>query len=218
MTRHPTDRRDALRLTVAAVLAGAGLAARAGSYDDYFRAIDIDAPHIVADLLRRGFDPNARDERGQVGLYLALRSPSPKVAEVLWSHPQLDFDAPNNAGETPLMMAAMKGEVDWVRRLIARGARINKPGWNAMHYGAIAPDQRVMQLLLANGGDIAARSPNGTTPLMMAARNGDERTVDLLLQRGADPTARNDRNLSAADLALSQDRDNLAARLQKLTR
>lgn len=65
---------------------------------------------------------------------------------------------------------------------------------------------------------MSALSPNGTTPLMMAARNGDERTVDLLLARGVDVKAKNQAGYTAADMARSQDRDNLADRLKSLMR
>ncbi len=67
---------------------------------------------------QRGFDPNTPDEKGQVGLYLALREGSLKVAEVLLQHPQLKVDAANAAGETPLMMAALRGNVEWTQRLL----------------------------------------------------------------------------------------------------
>lgn len=212
-------RRRLLRQAGALALAAAGAgAARAGSYDDFFHAVEIDAGSIVTDLLRRGFDPNTRNPRGQVGLSLALKGESFKAAEALWAHPQLDVDAANPVGETPLMMAAMKGELDWAKRLIARGAQVNRPGWSPMHYAAIAPDPQPMRLMLANGGDIEALSPNGTTPLMMAARHGDERTVDLLLARGANVSARNQAGLTAADMAAGQDRDRLAERLRKLQR
>ena len=53
--------------------------AQAGAYEDFFKAIERDDARTVSALLQRGFDPNTRDEEGQVPLYLALRSPSPKV-------------------------------------------------------------------------------------------------------------------------------------------
>lgn len=211
-------RRHVLAAAAAASVTMAAGPARAGSYEDFFRAIDIDAPGIIRDLLARGFDPNARNPKGHVALSIALREQSLKAAEALWAHPELDVNAENAVGETPLMMAAMRGELDWARRLIQRGARVNKPGWSPMHYAAIAPDQRMMQFMLAQGGEVGALSPNGTTPLMMAARNGDERTVDLLIARGADARPKNQAGYTAADMARSQDRDNLADRLQALLR
>ncbi|HSM20699.1 MAG TPA: ankyrin repeat domain-containing protein, partial [Rubrivivax sp.] len=86
------------------VLIGISLA-RAGSYEDYFRAVAVDNDRTVAQLLQRGFDPNTPDEKGQVGLYLALRDGSFQVAERLLGHADLKVDAVNAANETPLMMA-----------------------------------------------------------------------------------------------------------------
>ena len=44
----------------------------AGSYEDFFVAIQRDDAATITTLLQRGFDPNTRDPRGQVGLMLAL--------------------------------------------------------------------------------------------------------------------------------------------------
>jgi hypothetical protein len=68
-------------------------------------------------------------------------------------------------------------------------------------------------LLLDRGAPIDAKSPNGSTPLMMAARYGAEASVDLLLARGADAKRRNDLNLDAADFARQGGRDFLVERL-----
>ena len=73
-------------------------------------------------------------------------------------------------------------------------------------------------LLLERGSTVDARSPNGTTPIMLAARYGAEASVDLLLARGADPKARNDLGLAPADFARDGGRDKLSARLAALTR
>ncbi len=57
--------------------------AAAGSYEDYFRAIQRDDPATVRALLQRGFDPNTPSPEGQHGLYLALREGSLQVADLL---------------------------------------------------------------------------------------------------------------------------------------
>ena len=62
------QRRSVLALTLVA----ASAMARAGSYDDFFTAIRRDDGAAIAALLRRGFDPNTRDPKGQVGLAMAL--------------------------------------------------------------------------------------------------------------------------------------------------
>jgi len=187
--------------------------AHAGAYEDFFAALARDDTRAVTALLQRGFDPNSRDEQGQAALYLALRQPSLAVAEALLAHPQLQVDAENAAGETPLMMAALRGQVAWMRRLLERGAKPHHEGWSPIHYAATGPEPQAVALLLDRGVPIDARSPNGTTPLMMAARYGSERSVALLLQRGADARLRNQRDLGAADFAREAGRDALAREL-----
>jgi ankyrin repeat protein len=202
--------------------------ARAGAREDFFRAVATDDASTVMTLMVRGFDPNAVDDKGQHALYLSQRDSAFKVAEALMSHPQLRIDRPNAAGETPLMMAALRGQVPWVIRLLDKGARIegtvgavgavggeggDPRGWTPLHYAASAPDAKAVELLLARGARTDARSPNGTTPLMMAAQYGPEAAVDLLLKQGADARLRNDLGLGAADFANRAKRDSLAARL-----
>jgi uncharacterized protein len=144
----------------------------AGPKEDFFKAVDIDAAHIVSAMLAQGFDPNERDDKGQVPLFLALRSESRQVAAALLANPKTDIDAVNPHGETPVMMAAMRGDLALTRQLLDRGASVQREGWTPLHYAASGPDPKVVGLLLDRGAAIDARSPNGTTPLMMAARYG----------------------------------------------
>jgi ankyrin repeat protein len=205
-----------LALYLAAVIAFSG--AKAGSYDDFFRAVNVDDAGAVVELLARGFDPNAPDDKGQVGLFLALRDDSPKVLAALLSHPGVKIDATNSADESPLMMAALRGRLDWTRQLLERGARVNRPGWTPLHYAASGPEPKVVLLLLERGADIEALSPNGTTPLMMAARYGAQDAADLLLARGASAGARNAAGLNATDFARHAGRADLAASLERAVR
>ena len=40
--------------------------ASAADARDLFKAVEIDAPHLVTQALRGGVDPNVRDDKGQV--------------------------------------------------------------------------------------------------------------------------------------------------------
>lgn len=206
--------RKYIRLALYLIVTANISSAFAGPKEDYFKALEIDAANIVSGLLLQGFDPNERDAQGQVGLYLALRSESWAVVDALLKHPGVQIDAVNAAGETPVMMAALRGHVELTRRFLERGAQINRAGWTPLHYAASSTEPGVVSLLLDRGAAIDARSPNGTTPLMMAARYGAIDAADLLRKRGADASLRNERGLTAADFALAAGRDTLAQRLQ----
>jgi ankyrin repeat protein len=175
--------------------------AQAGSYEDFFIGIKQDNPRTVAALLQRGFDPNTIDPQGLHGLYLALREPSLKVAELLIEWPKTNIEYRSPADESPLMMAALHGHTALARRLIAKGADVNKPGWAPLHYAATHGHLDIMKMLLDHHAFIDAESPNGTTPLMMAAHYGTPAAVKLLLEAGADTAMKNQLGLNAVDFA-----------------
>jgi uncharacterized protein len=203
------------KLIVRLALALGSFAALADSYEDFFIAVNRDDDRGVAQLLAKGFDPNSRDPRGQTALHLALRDKSPRVAEALWKSPALDINAANAHAETPLMMAALRGELAWARRLLERGAKVHQEGWSPLHYAATGPEVKIVALLLDGGAPIDAVSPDKSTPLMMAARYGSEASVDLLLARGANAKLRNDVDLGAVESAQRSGRDFLVDRLKK---
>ena len=203
-----------LGLVLAAALStGSALAA---DYDsvDFFRAVNVDNDGAVARMLAAGLDPNQLDPRGQPALIVALQSQSLKVAKVLWDAKGIQIDIRNHAGETPLMMAALKAEVDAAAALVAHGAAVQKDGWSPLHYAATGGSAAIVRLLLAKGAVLEARSPNGSTPLMMAARYGNEEAVDALLAAGGDRTLKNDLGMDASAFAASAGRERLAARLK----
>jgi uncharacterized protein len=182
------------------VLVGFGVA-QAGSYEDYFHAVLNDEPAPVKRLLARGFDANTLDPKGQHGLYIALREPSLKVAQVLVEWPKTDVNVLNAKGESALMLAALKGHEQIAEKLIKRGADVNKTGWAPLHYAASSGNLAIIALLIENSAYIDAESPNGTTPLMMAAMYGTPEAVKLLLQEGADPQLKNLQGLTALQFA-----------------
>lgn len=192
------------KLVVFAWIAVAAFGARAGAFEDYFSAVRSDNESAVVALTLRGFDLNTRDEKGETGLLIALRLGSIKVADFLLKQNAVAVEARNTQGESPLMMAALKGHLAQARRLIQRGAEVNKPGWTPLHYAASNPEPvsiDLVRLLLEHHAYIDADSPNKSTPLMMAARYGQDPVVKLLLEEGADPLLRNEQGLSAIDFA-----------------
>lgn len=185
-------------------------AAWADSYSDFFAAARTDRESVVVALTLRGFDLNTLDEQGEHALHIAIRNQSHRVTAFLLEQPSVRVDVRNAHGESPLMLAALKGDLPLVQRLMARGAQVNKPGWTALHYAASHPEEAsdaVVALLLEQHAYIDAESPNRTTPLMMAARYGHLRVVKRLIDAGADVTLRNEQGLSALDFARQGQRE-----------
>jgi len=184
-----------------------------GSYERFFMAISRDDVGPIIELQLRGFDLNAPNPDLVPPLLLALQIDSLRVARHLIEQPALDLEASNPVGETALMLAAIRGHLDLVRRLIERRAQVNRPGWTPLHYAASHDGEQALpiaQLLLQHHAFIEARSPNGSTPLMLAAHYGRREVVQLLLREGAEPLARNQQGLNAIDFAMLARRPDVA--------
>ena len=94
-------------------------------------------------------------------------------------------------GSTPLMYAALYGDSDSVRRLLAAGAdpnARNEAGATALMWAVNDPEKT--RLVVEHSADVNARSDNARTPLLIAAaRFGSAPVLKLLLEHGANPNA-----------------------------
>jgi cytochrome c/ankyrin repeat protein len=97
--------------------------------------------------------------------------------------------ARTSGGATPLMFAAVYGDVAVMNRLIALGAdpgAANTSGATALMWAT--PNTNAMRVLLDAGVDVDARSDDGRTALMIAAGMvGAAPAVTMLLEYGANP-------------------------------
>lgn len=169
-------------------------------------------------LEEQALNVNVIGPDGQTPLTLALQLDSDKALYALLVSQHIDINFSNRRKESPLMIAALTGNLEMVQHLLRRGAAVNTPGWNALHYAASGQtddQQAIIQLLLVYRTPINARSPNNTTPLMLAASYGSEAVVQLLIASGADTTLQNDQGLTASDFALRANRDRLVSRMQE---
>jgi ankyrin repeat protein len=179
---------------------------KAGAFDDFFKAIVFDQVPVVGNLIYRGMDPNTPTEKGEPALVFAVRSGAPKTVAYLLKQPGIQIDATNMADETALMLAANANDLASANLLIEAGASVNRPNWTPLHYAASKGHTAMMRLLIENDAYIDAESPNGTTPLMMAAYYASPNAVKLVLEEGADPLLRNQDGQTALDMALVKDK------------
>ena len=82
------------------------------------------------------------------------------------------------------MLAALNGRSDIVGLLLAAGAAVNQSGWTPLMYAAVNNHSDVARQLLGRGALVNATAQNGTSALMMAAREGHLQMVLLLLEQG----------------------------------
>jgi len=101
--------------------------------------------------------------------------------------------ARDSAGNTPLMHAAVYGDLSCLRVLLEHGAEVNTTNAaGATGLMRAAPDYEKVRLLIQHGAEVNARSALGNSALMLAARSANShRTVKLLLAHGADAKATN---------------------------
>jgi len=95
---------------------------------------------------------------------------------------------------SPVADAAMRGDLDAVRTLIARGNDVNAAqgdGMTALHWAASNGDAKIAALLLQARArvDVVTRI-DAHTPLHIASRVGSAAVVKLLLDAGADASVR----------------------------
>jgi len=153
--------------------------------------------------LEAGLPPDFLGETIGSGLMIGAWEGNLALMEVFLAH-GADVNQVNTHGETALLLAAWKGQLDVVRWLIAHGARVNREGreWSALHYAAFAGHGEVVRYLLTHGAAVDAPAPNGSTPLMMAAREGQEAVAKQLLGAGAQGGIVNDRGENAVVWAM----------------
>lgn len=100
------------------------------------------------------------------------------------------FAAP---ADTRVANAAMQGDLEGVRALLAQKADVNAAqgdGMTALHWAALKDDLKMMQMLVAAGANVkAATRIDSITPIVLAAKNGNAEIVEALLKAGADPNA-----------------------------
>jgi ankyrin repeat protein len=134
---------------------------------------------IVALLLQRGANPNARDRtdtvpeaRGNTALIKAAQRDHTEVIRVLVTQAKgILVDAQTTEGETPLSLVVAAEDLEAVKLLHTHGARINHQNniGASMLVGTVLHKKfEVLEYLVANGADINMSDNNGQSPLMQA--------------------------------------------------
>ncbi|OAY44488.1 protein VAPYRIN [Manihot esculenta] len=148
---------------------------------------------MVKLLLQKGANKDIRNKSGKTAYDVAAE----------YGHSRL-FDS-LKLGDS-LCIAARKGEVRTILKLLENGAAINgrdQHGWTALHRAAFKGKIEAVRALLDKGIDIDAKDEAGYTPLHCAVESGHADVIELLVKKGADVEARTNKSVTALQIAES---------------
>lgn len=179
-----------------------------------------DRVNSINEAIEKGQDPNVLSEEGHPAIIYAVREDSKNAYMALANNPKTNVNIVNRFGETPLMYAAIKGDIEFAKALIQRGAQVNRLGWAPLHYAAASGQTQMVKLLLEYGAFPNAPAAEGSSPLLLAVtapRKAESVRLDvvkLLLNAGADPKAVNQQRKSALDVAKEMKLSDIVAALE----
>ena len=157
-------------------------------------------------LLLNGAAVNAKTVEGRTPLYAAATMPGGAAALRHLLEAGADVNAATLVGTTPLF-PAVNVSAEMTRLLLDKGADVNRATLSGVTPIMFTRDAAVVQLLVAHGADVKARSKVGETALMDAAARGDLAAAKLLVERGVDVNAVDHRGYTALIFAAHYDGD-----------
>jgi ankyrin repeat protein len=107
--------------------------------------------------------------------------------------------------EGELISAVKYNQFVTARRLVEKGARLNKPdrkGKTPLDYAVASQFPKLVELMLAKGAKANGLIGQKRVPLHWAAIAGQRKSIRLLLDHGADPKKTDEDGMTAAALAL----------------
>ncbi|XP_024920645.1 histone-lysine N-methyltransferase EHMT2 isoform X1 [Cynoglossus semilaevis] len=142
-------------------------------------------------LIQHGASVYHVEDDGYTGLHHAAKLGNLDVVNMLLETGQVDVNAQDNGGWTPIIWAAEHKHVRVIKSLLNRGADVtikDKPQEQnvCLHWAAYAGNVEIAELVLNSGCSLASVNMHGDTPLHIAAREGYLECVTLFLSRGAD--------------------------------
>ena len=147
----------------------------------------LDGIHV---LLKAGAQPNITDVYGNTCLHFpVIQGRRIEVLEAIIDH-GVDVNASNKKGQTALMIATEKGNIDAIK-VLKSGADpniTNADGNTCLHLSILhGCSKEVVQMIIDHGAHVNATNKNGLTALMITCERGNIDVMNVLLKAGSDP-------------------------------
>ncbi len=128
---------------------------------------------------------------GATAIHAATRSEINPIEKIrLLIDAGADINAIDEVGDTALMIATKKGNLELIEPVIKAGANINtfnKNGNTALIVATKNGDQDLAKYLVKAGADINAVDKNGDTALIIAKKNDNQELSEYLIKASANP-------------------------------
>ena len=160
----------------------------------------------VALLLSKGASVDPKTVEGRTPLYVAATLAAGTASMQLLIEAGANPNTETIVGATPLF-PAVNSSAEMTKILLDKGAGPNHVTKSGATPILFTRDAAVVELLIARGADVRARSKIGETALMDVATRGDAAAAKLLLAKGADVNAKDHRGYTALMFAAQYDDD-----------
>jgi ankyrin repeat protein len=155
------------------------------SADEFVRALAEHRTSLTDFYLQQRMDPNARASQDRPLLLAATLQKNSRMVQHLLAAGAC-ADLADDTGLTPLMAAALNGDVDLMRALIPLVTNVNAADLSrrtALHYAVAARKIEAVELLLRVMVDVTPTCNDGRDALAIALDNADKPIAQLLLDR-----------------------------------
>jgi len=140
-------------------------------------------------LINRAADVNLRDNDGNSPLIISVKNGDKDFVNLLTTH-GARVNISNSGGITPLIFAIKRKKSDIAKMLIKNGADVNLSDNNNMTPLMVASKTgrfKFLDILINSGARIDGKEKiEGSTALILAAKNGHSFSAKILISRGAD--------------------------------